>query len=309
MRKIRSILFLLSFLWVSFAFAADSNKLVMDLTKDGLVLDNVNTKLLQKIFNDYGYTDYIYAKDWKYPPFFLQKMPTDFAGMKDKSLRNRLFIQILAPLALLVNENILLERYELLKIQENHKAQENFSEQEKNLLESYAKKYDVFTRSKGNARYQILLSNLLDKVDAVPSSFLIAVAAAESNWGTAREVALGNALYKQKVWYTDEGIKPLADDDDSYRIKVYPSLTASMEDYALKLNSDVNFEQFRTLRRHRRNHSKPLRGNAMVYNMVNGSPLENYAGLLSYIITFYDLVNIDEAELGSVKTWLADRKK
>ena len=50
----------------------------------------------------------------------------------------------------------------------------------------------------------------------------------------------------------------------------------------------------------RRNHKKALRGNAMVYNMVRGSPLENYAGLISYIITFYDLVNLDEAELGSV---------
>lgn len=73
-----------------------------------------------------------------------------------------------------------------------------------------------------------------------------------------------------------------------------------MEDYALIFNSDVNFAHFRDLRRQRRNHDKPLRGNAMAYNMVRGSPLENYAGLISYIITFYDLVNLDEAELGSV---------
>lgn len=57
----------------------------------------------------------------------------------------------------------------------------------------------------------------------------------------------------------------------------------------------------------RRNHEKPLRGNA-AYNMVRGSPLENYAGLISYIITFYDLVNLDEAELGSVNMfWKKER--
>ena len=134
----------------------------------------------------------------------------------------------------------------------------------------------------------------------MPPSFLIAAAAAESNWGTAREAGLGNALYKRKVWYTEEGITPLEDPDDSYRIKPYPTLLAAMEDYALNFNRDVNFAHFRDLRRQRRNHSKPLRGNAMAYNMVRGSPLENYAGLISYIITFYDLVNLDEAELGSV---------
>ena len=152
----------------------------------------------------------------------------------------------------------------------------------------------------GDGRYEILLAELLNRADEVPPSFLIAAAAAESNWGTAREVRLGNALYKWKVWYTEEGIKPLEDPDDSYRIKTYPTLLAAMEDYALIFNSDVNFAHFRDLRRQRRNHDKPLRGNAMAYNMVRGSPLENYAGLISYIITFYDLVNLDEAELGSV---------
>lgn len=41
-----------------------------------------------------------------------------FCKTEDKSFRNRLFIQILAPLALLVNERITLERYPLLLMRE-----------------------------------------------------------------------------------------------------------------------------------------------------------------------------------------------
>ncbi len=285
-----------------------SPRLVMELTSEGLVVDNINTAVLQKMFADYGYNDYVYMKDWKYPPVFLQKFPSDFNQLKDKNLRNRLFIQILAPLAMLVNERIALERYQLLLLEERYQKNKTFTDEDKKQLEIWAKKYDVFTRMKGEEYYKILLSELLDKIDGVPPSILIAAAAAESNWGTAREVELGNSLYKWKVWYTDEGIKPLEEDDDSYRIKVYPSLLAAMEEYALKFNSDVNFKNFRVLRNHRRNHSKTLRGTTMVYNMVVGSPLENYAGLLSYIITFYSLGNLDEAELGRVDM-LFDKKE
>ncbi len=301
MKKSGAVLFLL-LLTALFepAEVQAAEPLAMELKPEGLYVDNVNVPVLQKMFADYGYKDYIYMPEWKYPPLFLNSLPEDFAKTEDKSFRNRLFIQILAPLALLVNERITLERYPLLLMRERLDKGEKLTAEDKKELERLAEKYDVFTRMKGDGRYEILLAELLNRADEVPPSFLIAAAAAESNRGTAREVRLGNALYKRKVWYTEEGIKPLEDPDDSYRIKTYPTLLAAMEDYALIFNSDVNFAHFRDLRRQRRNHDKPLRGNAMAYNMVRGSPLENYAGLISYIITFYDLVNLDEAELGSV---------
>ncbi len=310
MKATKTFLYLLVFFFLLLPFnARPAEKLEMELKAEGLFVNHVSTAVLQKMFADYGYHDYIYMPDWKYPPLFLGSFPSDFDQIEDKSLRNRLFIQILAPLALLVNERIVEERYPLLLMRERLDRQEQLTPADKEKLEELAKKYDFFTRMKGKERYDILLAELLNRVDAVPPSFLIAAAAAESNWGTAREVRLGNALYKQKVWFGEEGIKPLDDPDDSYRIKVYPDLLSAMEEYALKFNRDVNFDHFRNLRMQRRNHSKPLRGNAMAYNMVVGSPLENYAGLISYIITFYDLVNIDEAELGSVKMFLKEKEQ
>ena len=72
--------------------------LEMELKAEGLYVSNPSTAVLQRMFDDYGYRDYIYMPDWKYPPLFLNALPSDFNRVADKNLRNRLFIQILAPL-------------------------------------------------------------------------------------------------------------------------------------------------------------------------------------------------------------------
>lgn len=185
MKKSGAVLFLL-LLTALFepAEVRAAEPLAMELKPEGLYVDNVNVPVLQKMFADYGYKDYIYMPEWKYPPLFLNSLPEDFAKTEDKSFRNRLFIQILAPLALLVNERITLERYPLLLMREQLDKGEKLTAENKKELERLAEKYDVFTRMKGDGRYEILLAELLNRADEVPPSFLIAAAAAESNWGT-----------------------------------------------------------------------------------------------------------------------------
>lgn len=282
----------------SFDLAA-APKIKMDLQPDGLYLGNLNVVVMKKIFEDYGYDSYI-RKDHKIPPLLLEKLPSDYVRIKSKDERNNLFIMILAPLALKINEELALEMHELQALKDAFGTEDGLTQEQQDKLEALAKKYDVFTKMGGKDRQDIFLRALAEKIDEIPPSLLIAVAAAESNWGTATEVEQGNALYKLKDWYTDKGIKPAGEDDDSYRIRIYPDLLAAIRDYALKINSDINFQHFRIARRQLRAHNQILKGRTTVYNMVIGSPLENYAGLLSYILTFYDLVNIDESQLDSI---------
>jgi len=293
------------FLLMFFAFFALGQKgyaadeFEMDLKPDGLYLNNLNTGLLQRIFLDFGYDNFI-NDDKKIPSIILESMPFDFDKVEPKSERNRLFIMIMSPLALKVNEEIILERDEIEQIKKVLDEEKSLSDEQKKKIEDLAVKYDIFTRMKDNERYDVILHNLLMKVDEIPPSLLIAVAAAESNWGTADEVKQGNALFKLKDWFTTEGIKPKDETDDSYRIRVYQDLLSAVRGYALKLNSDINFRHLWISRRQLRKHSSVLKGRMTVYNMVVGSPLENYAGLLSYILTFYDLINVDMSELSNV---------
>ena len=279
------------------AFAAPQLK--MDLQPDGLYLNNLNVAVLKKIFKDYDYEDFVRENN-KIPPIFLESMPVDFDKIKSQDERNKLFIMIMAPLVLKVNEEIIFERNKLQNIKDDFDAGKNLSEEQKQLLSEMANKYDVFTRMKGRDYEDIVLRELLRKINIIPPAIAIAAAASESNWGTASEVKEGNALYKIKNWYTDEGIKPKDEDDDSYRIRTYPDLLSAIRDYALKINSDVNFQALREVRRQLMNRNKTPRGRMTVYSMVIGSPLENYAGLLSYILTFYDLINIDESTLSDI---------
>ena len=54
---------------------------------------------------------------------------------------------------------------------------------------------------------------------------------------------------------------------------------------------------FRFSRSQIRYREVPLHGRDVAYNFLQDSNLQNYAGLLDYTITFYELSNIDDAEL------------
>ncbi|MBR1648668.1 MAG: glucosaminidase domain-containing protein [Alphaproteobacteria bacterium] len=288
------VLFLINIFYSPAGFAKPQFEL--DLKPEGVYIDNVNVAVLKQIFQDYGYVDFMHD-NLVVPPLFLESMPQDFSSIKSKDERNKLFIMIMAPLVLRVNEELILEAGELDGLRQSFETKDGLSSAQNKRLEELAQKYDVFTRMQGVDRQAILLEELKIKIDAIPPAILIAAAVAESNWGTAMEVKQGNALYKLKDWYTDKGIKPANEDDDSYRIRIYPDLLAAVRDYALKINTDLNFEHFRLARVKLRIHSKFLKGRMSAYNMVLGSPLENYAGLLTYILTFYDMVYIDAAKL------------
>lgn len=266
--------------------------------KNGLNIDAVSVAELQKLYTESGYDEYIPLETHKVPAIFLKNFPEDYDRIKDDNLRNGLFIRILSPLALKVNEAILAERAQLEKIITDFDKNAELSPAQTQWVEQAAKKYDVFTRLKGYRRYKLLLGELRYRIDALPPSVLIAVSAIETNWGQSRIVKEGRSLYKELVWYSDEGLKPEGETEDpNYRIKIFPSLYDSMYSFALKINSNVNFEDFRSFRKEQRYRRQLLDGRSTAYTFFLLSPLPNYIGLLDYTITFYELVTIDASEL------------
>ena len=124
----------------------------------------------------------------------------------------------------------------------------------KEKLEFLSKKYDYFTRAKDNQRISLQLENLKLRIEQIPPSILIAIAAMESNWGFSRPAKLANSLYKEKVWHTTEGLEPLEDKDEGYRFKIFDSLIEGMRSYALIFNSNINYSttwqtRYETMRR------------------------------------------------------------
>lgn len=283
---------------------------VFSLLSNGIVLAASNlsfgpltVKQLEEIYKFYNYQGergYLLIPGYHYPPLFLQSFPVDFNQIKDEKDRIPFFIKILAPLAMQVNRNIAAERRQIEEVADQFKKNNELTEQQSGFIEEKAAKYDIFSHLKGYQRHNFLIKELLVRVDELPPSFLIAVSAIETNWGLSRIVKDGNALYRQLVWHTEEGLKPQDEtQDDSYRIKTYPNIYSSMEEFALKLNSHINYAPMRNFRSALRFRGTILKGTTFSYTLLNNSPLENYAGMLEYTIAFYELNIIDKSILDS----------
>ncbi len=264
-------------------------------------LKNIPTKQLKELYNQIGYDGvkgYLMLDTHQYPRIFLKNFPKDFSSITDENERNILFIKIVAPLALKLNEDLMNERKTILNIKERLDKNNTLSKSDIDTLETTAKKYDLFTRLKGSDRYNHQIAELLNRVDRIPPSIIITAAAIETNWGASRIVKEGNSLYKILEWHTDKGLKPIGEnEDDSYRIKTYPDIYSSIQDYALKINSHRSFALLRNFRREIRELNNNLSGSMIAPYVYGSSNLKNYAGLFDYTLSYYEFLEIDKSTL------------
>ena len=293
--------FLICFLLILLSLPATAKQFYV--SDSGLYLKDYKTDELKKMFADAAYDDYIDLPDNEYPRIFVQNLPSDFALQEDRTLRNRFFMQILMPLILKANDEVLKEREIVDALSYGFEQNKDFDEASVFYLEELAKKYDVTTPFKDTRRYITLLDELKVKVDTVPPSLLMAAAAIRTDWGTSRIAIKANNLYKQRIWYQNEGLEPLEDKDGGYRYKIYSNLEESVKDYILKLNSDINFDTFRVARAVSRKRGSDLYGKRMAFSFVLASNLKNYAGLLDYTLTYYKMYYFDEAKLEKTYTF------
>lgn len=263
----------------------------------GLYFEQISVSELQKTFIENKSNYFIPRDNWEVPAIFLKTLPTDFYNLKDENQRNELFIQILAPLALKLNNEILSERNQLETIEKTFQNQKQISSEQKNWLENRAQKYNVFTHLQGTPRTDVLIYQLKEKIDIIPPSILIAIAGIETDWGQSRFVKEGNSLYKEILWNSSEGMLPQDEKDKSYSFKKFSSLYDSMRSFALKINAGIDYKSMRDLRKNLRRRGKIIDGRSLASSFVLYSPQKNFIGLLDYTITFYELINIDASKL------------
>lgn len=286
---------LVVFMFFGFCTHAETPKFNVEET--GVYLSDYNTSKLENMFEELAYDTYIDLPDGEYPRIFVKNIPSDFAAQTNETERNRLFMKILIPIVLKINEEVLEERDAVDALLYDFEQHKDFDEADMYYIDELAKKYDVTTHFKDTRRYIKLLFELKKKVDSVPPSILVASAAIYTNWGTSRIAIQANNLYKIKVWFEEEGLEPVEDKEDGYKYKIYPSLEACVRDYVLKLNSNINYVPFREARAISRARGSKLYGKRMDWGLISDSNLRNFGGLLDYTLTYYKLYHIDRARL------------
>lgn len=250
---------------------------------------------LKALFDEHQYNKESWAKGNREVPRIT------FAGVSERwaegsknlpvDTKKRVFFRLMAPLALVSNENILSER-EIVKT----------SPLTSDALKKIALKYKVID-SETSELDETMRQTLLTRVDILPPSLVLAQAAEESGWATSRFTQEGNAFFGQ--WdFTGKGMKPLSQRKElgNYGVARFDSPLASVEGYMLNVNTNKAYQKLRDLRSELRSKNEAVTGYQLAGTLDKYSERgQAYIDGLRSLISYNKLEQVDEAYLSKSK--------
>ena len=218
---------------------------------------SLNTQTVMNLFDDLEYSLDEVRDIKEVKPIYFTRLPKDLDKIRSTKKKKETFLQIVLPLVVAENEKIENDRDYLFKI-----ITDNESEEKRAWLNKKFREYKVQDQS---------ISELIEKIDIVPTSIALAQAAKESGWGTSRFALEGNAIFGQWT-FNGVGIEPLEKDkDQTHKILKFPILRASVKAYITNLNTHPSYKSFRTKRAEARDRNKKPSGIDLI------DELESYA--------------------------------
>ena len=171
-------------------------------------------------------------------------LPLDW--QKSFSLKKVEFIETLLPLIAYQNQQILVERERLFKIQNYLLDNKTLNQNDLEYLSAIADKYLIETNNKHKID---IVDKLLLSVNIIPTSIVLAQAATESGWGTSRFAKEYNALFGQYTYNEKKGVIPFEREiGKKHLIRHFSSLDKSVESYFKNINTHYAYEKFRSIR-------------------------------------------------------------
>ncbi|ABV35483.1 uncharacterized FlgJ-related protein-like protein [Shewanella sediminis HAW-EB3] len=203
--------------------------------------------------------------------------------------KKMVFFRLMAPLILVANENILLERQIVETAQLSDKK-----------LQAIAIKYKVLTKQAAplnEGQRQALLA----RVDIMPPSLVLAQAAEESGWATSRFTLEGNAFFGQ--WdFSGNGMVPKQQRKElgNYGLARFDSPLASVEGYMVNLNTNNAYQKLRHLRAELRQNKQAITGVLLAGTLDKYSERgQAYIDGIREMIRYNQLDQVDQAYLSS----------
>ena len=120
-------------------------------------------------------------------------------------------------------------------------------------IELLSKKYKIKNFKRINfsnlnkSELRLIKSELMNKINSIPISLILAQSIIESGWGASRFAQEGNALFGQWTWKTDDGIKPKGNLHANFSVKNFDSLLESVNSYILNLNTHQAYKGLEVL--------------------------------------------------------------
>ncbi|UJF21484.1 glucosaminidase domain-containing protein [Shewanella sp. OMA3-2] len=205
--------------------------------------------------------------------------------------KKMIFFRLMAPLILLSNEKMLLERrYIEISANDNDKVLQ------------LAQKYKVIDSTELKNTTTLTdeqKTTLLNRVDIVPPSLVLAQAAEESGWATSRFTVEGNAFFGQ--WdFSGNGMMPKQQRTElgHYGIARFDSPLESVIGYLININTHDAYQKLRNLRANLRLNNEPITGLELAGTLDKYSERgQAYIDSLRSMIRYNQLEQVDEAYL------------
>lgn len=161
------------------------------------------------------------------------------------------FLHTILPIALYANQLIEAERlrlFELLALSGSLPGDFSLKKMPEGWQEVLAVQDKKWLLDLGERYNAESISQLKERVRAVPVSLVLAQSALESSWGTSRFAKEGNNLFGIRTWGKKGIIPGESDADSKFRVAQYDSILDSVKAYILTLNSHHLYVKFRALR-------------------------------------------------------------
>ena len=172
------------------------------------------------------------------PGWRLASLP-DFSQYSAGPERKQAFFGFLFPRIALANLEILRQRAGVRALQRI----DTLSEGQKQWLKGHAERLRVDMQS------DAFFEQLLERLDIIPPSLVMAQAANESAWGTSRFARRGNNLFGQWCFTRGCGIVPgQRPEGRTYEVEAFKHPYASIEAYLTNLNRHNAYSALRALR-------------------------------------------------------------
>ncbi len=193
--------------------------------------------------------------------FILRTPEIDFTIYEAGTERKEAFVGHFKPLIAKENGRLKALREKLLVLDQ--------SSRNKSWVEDLAHKYRVkdYDGSKLTSWTELLV-----RVDTIPTSLALAQAANESSWGTSRFAREANNYFGQWCFEKGCGVVPAKRNAGAtHEVADFDSAAEAIQAYMFNLNSHPTYSQLRAVRTQLRNDKKPLSGPAMAAGLVGYS--------------------------------------
>jgi len=185
----------------------------------------------------------------------------DFSAIKNVKAKKETFFLYLLPAIKNANKHMASAQKQLIEMQNQTQADQSLSSQQQKRLLRWSKEYRVDTEVPAAER----INQLLERMDEIPASMVLAQGAMESAWGTSRFARQANNYFGQWCFSEGCGLVPSQRNAGAdHEVATFTDAHAAVASYFININRHPAYQRVRDERHALRKAGGTLDSLAMV---------------------------------------------